>query len=86
MNRGMAGRLTKLETCKGQDLLVRITRKFVCDSGEELPPFGYRDGIGNQWARRQGESAEDFRARASADAMVKGAGRVKVLVPTREGI
>lgn len=83
MNRGMAGRLKKLETVKQEDLLVVIRRKFVSNNGAELPPLGYRDGMGNRWSRGQGESAEAFRARASADAMVKGAGRVKVLVPTQ---
>ncbi len=82
MRQGLAARLSKLETCKVDDLLVVIRRKFVSDDGSEIEPAGYRDGLGNSWTRGRDESADAFRARASVAAINAGAGRVAVLIPT----
>jgi hypothetical protein len=81
MLRAMMNRLAKLENATVGLQLHCIEVVFVSPGGARRPAFTtYRDGSGNIWRRQEGETSEDFSARARAEAQKKASKNCRAFI------
>jgi hypothetical protein len=80
MNRALMNRLAKLESSMVGVQMPCLEVVFVSPGGARRRPFAYRDGSGNKWQRQEGETFEDFRQRARAEAQKKASKNCRAFI------
>lgn len=81
MRRALMNRLAKLESAIVGIQMHCIEVVFVSPGGARRKAFTtYIDGSGNTWRRQEGETSEDFSARARAEAQKKASKNCRAFI------